>query len=551
MSFSAFEDSSMLILLQILWIPSLVGWGSLLRSGNDDSPLLVRLAERGLLGLVLLTVIGSVANLFVGLGGHIPPLALLLGYISLAWLGPVRRRREWLSFGLALSLVSLILERISFPYPAGWDAGFYHFPIVEWITRGPWPLGVARLHPWYATNSSLFVLDTVLWLPTLGIDGLFVGSCLFAALCALATYPSAKGALLSPSNASLSGLFALWFGIALGLDGYLIPSSLAIHSTDVPVVLLGGYCIFLLLRSGELPERRHDLAFCTVLAAFALTIKLTAFPLFLGALSLTVTGLLRERKGLSLSKTERRASVLLIIILTVWLVRGVFSSGCLVFPVFSTCFKSLSWSLSEEAGGWYASELAIMRIGNVLELYPLRLVIFLAGSVGLSSLFLARQYISGGRKGVSAGTVKWVFLLIVGGWAYCTYVTAYPRYAYPYSMMAVALSLALVCSTLRGWARRLLKPALGIVVVAVIALVTHRTIYWSNARESNSPKSKIPEVVAEKVGLPSGEAVFVPIGELYRSRWRGRCWLHPQPCTERVLPTLRFKTDVYGRVMFH
>ena len=240
-------------------------------------------------------------------------LAALLFYISLIPMGPV----------------------------SCFDTHLYHLQSIKWIHQNPLPLGLANLHGTFGFNSSWFPLASIIELPALLIHSphflcnsltmLFYGSAVFLA---------ARSCF--SDDISLSTLF-----LSLTALPWATKTSECMNSPspDLPVMLVTFLIIYLILDYFENESDTILLKVAALLSAFAVTIKMSAAPLFpFVMILLVVRGFRREPiSDLKTSGDRARhrfrpvffssATILLIcLVLGLWVGRGIGLSGCIAYP---------------------------------------------------------------------------------------------------------------------------------------------------------------------------------------------------------------------------
>jgi uncharacterized MnhB-related membrane protein len=287
----------------------------------------VDVGDAGILGIACIAILGCAIHFVSALSTTVQMVVIGVGLaLCLVFRDELIRRCRG-NFVPILVGLSVFLHRQAFTF---YDTGLYHLQSVKWNAEFPITPGLANLHPRLAYNSLLFIiapLDDRLefgWISNLLVLLFVLASCyarfsrvrratvefwffgLAAALLALGTLGPLGWLGVLNADGFVAILTVYWFCVALSL-----PSR---PQTNVPLLLLAG--------------------------ALALTVKLSAAPLFL--LALLVVWFHRKTADVSVLKPVAVAAVLL----GLWMARGLTLSGCAVYPVPQSCISDLPWAVS-------------------------------------------------------------------------------------------------------------------------------------------------------------------------------------------------------------
>lgn len=522
----------------LVWIPALLGWGTLFlprlldgRLRDDDD---AGLALRGFTGLGVLGTAGGALNLLVGLGPGLSAAAALIGLALFARdvkgaTGTVTRR-DALALGALLLLVALVASGPLRNY----DTGLYHLPVVGWSVAGPIPAGLANLHRRFGLNSLWFPAAALLELPGFASRGAWLVSTLALFFFGSAVWKGVKRTAAGTVDAAgvllALGVLPLFF-LALTKG---IPSL----STDLPVTVLTILSAQFLLRSPATPaERRAAVA----LAALAATVKLSAAVWF-GVLLLT----------------QRVFPAALVLTAAAWAARGITLSGYLVYPVPWTRLPFVPWAqplavarneidwarswgrlpgrhLADALSGW--GWLGPWLRANVTKLSVLFLIGLFAMGVVALALFRRRDgfrpTFAAARAVAAAAMASTLF------W----FVSA-PDIRFGYGALfvlaALPLVLALPETKAATWPARVrgrLAGAAGVALLVLSGILLGREGEWHPAAFVPPPP---PVPVVEERRTDEGEIVRVPVRD-------DRCWDVARPCTPYFDPRLLVDRDLSGR----
>src|SRR6266568_4224471 len=314
-----------------IWLPALVGFGSLARV--EGGPLR-RAGIAGFVGLAMLAALAVALNLVLPLSPLLSATAVLGGWVLF-----LRARRMLLldvrprhfAFGVGLLVTLAALTQLPARH---YDSGLYFLQSVRWAQEHAQPAGLASLHQRLGYNSSWFALAAMVEAPGLvGKSSFFLNGLpvLFAAFLAA----DAIGRLRAGERTASTYYFVLaTFAAAYGA------ATLGSVYPDQPVAVLTVLSLGFWVRALEEPrELGSSVIVGALLAVFAFTAKVSSLPL-LGGWGLFVA--LRWR---ALDPRLRKAAVAgIAVTLLPWAARGVICSGCVLFPATWSCLPWLSWA---------------------------------------------------------------------------------------------------------------------------------------------------------------------------------------------------------------
>ena len=152
-----------------------------------------------------------------------------------------------------------------------------------------------------------------------------------------------RGGTVEP--AALFGVVGLAFLFTGGISFLKIIGS---PNTDIPAATLTIYAFYLALRLAEIEpageEYRWRLSLLTMIAVFSVAIKLSQLPV---ACLPAYFWLRQVRKDGIVIRAGTWGLWLPAGFAVVWMLRGLFSSGCLLFPQPFSCIASIPWAVSD------------------------------------------------------------------------------------------------------------------------------------------------------------------------------------------------------------
>lgn len=344
----------MTAILLSVWVSavSVCGWGALLFRllGAGDKPRGTNLAALGIAGMFLLTAGATVTHFFLPISTWVTSLCLAAG-IGLAFryrhLLPVQKNEKWTL--AAFFLFSILFAFLAYIREYHADTELYHLPTIVWLHTSNTPIGVSNLVDQLGFNSSWLVLAAMFWLPALSLTSVFAVDALILTLVftgLFQVYRQARGNDHGHKASILYSFLVLGFCLTGGISFIKIIGS---PNTDIPAAALTIYIFYLALKLSEeqIGTDEYDLGLSLMIVSgvFAVAIKLSQLPLL--ALPCFYLGRLYLNRCVP-SKFIKRTMWLVGIFLIFWLIRGVFLSGCLLYPQHSTCIPELPWTVPLE-----------------------------------------------------------------------------------------------------------------------------------------------------------------------------------------------------------
>lgn len=295
-------------------------------------------------GLCVVSALASALSLFIHLGLE-ANLILLTGAAAIAAWFWKTDRLKWEKPPLSLHpfaalmglLCLLIVLEIATQRANNPDTGIYHAQAIRWIeTYGVVP-GLGNLHTRFAYNSSWLVANALFSFAFTGLRSFHLLPAVFY-LVFLWDLVAGANRLFKGSRRPSDTLQLLLLPAAIYTQGNAFSSP----GTDFPAILLTWILVVEWMRwmEEETPRSSFRPYLLALLAASALTIKLSAAPLLLLVVGATLW--LAARKEW---KSLLVMAALGALALFPWLARNVALSGYLVFPEPSVDLFSVDWKI--------------------------------------------------------------------------------------------------------------------------------------------------------------------------------------------------------------
>jgi hypothetical protein len=356
--------------------------------------------------------------------------------------------------------------------PMGGDYGGYHYPLTLWFTEIGTVPGLGLLHHRFATPASWWTINALYNVggvkgrvePILGYSSVILISCHVV----ITTARCLKGSR-ELSDWFLVVCFALMAPYLSGMLGY--PDRPFSDRADMAVAILGLLVAWLLIAFSETlaakGSHRRDLdpgslVALIILAAGAVTLKLSALPILVVAWLFSVSAAGRPYRTAALS------TGVALLVLSPVVLSSLTTTGCILFPSAIGCLE-LPWAIGPDKAKWYSSTVTNWArwtteqpqgtfsawLGSWFVRHPLLAVSSLAsvvfGGAGLSFSMRRRDRI---RPWI------WPVGLGVAGLVYGIVLAPTLRFLMPYLMLIPALTLLWIVYRVKRYFRVHAAPRL-------------------------------------------------------------------------------------------
>jgi hypothetical protein len=333
-----------IILSYAAWIFSLIGLGcyisEFIKMYFEDFEITdeFKVLYYGILGLIAVSVIGTVFNFFIPLGAIFSTSTMVVGIILFF----VYQKNISQSY----SRINILIVAILFVYGGlltltdlkNYDTLLYHLPMIDWTSNFSLPFGLANLNNRLGFNSSWFVAASIIYpLRIITKSPVFIINAIFFFFYGTFVLFTLKR-MMKRNEAQLSSIFVLttfipWF--------YCLVNFISSPSPDVPAMLLTLVVTFLLIKTFE-TENADYLFILLIISFYIVTIKLSAAPYFIGILLMlslffVFRKLLRKKDRLISKNLKNIKYIFTALMLSItgipYLIRGFISSGYVAFPL--------------------------------------------------------------------------------------------------------------------------------------------------------------------------------------------------------------------------
>ena len=301
-------------------------------------------------GLAAATFLLLAVNLILGIGVAVVAVIGVLGLGSL-WLNrraivpPFAQIRRWWLW-LPLGLVLVWLANRALESPLWYDSGLYHFTLIRWANEHALPLGLGNLHGRLAFNQSFFVYVAFLnRFPLGGFGHNLANSLILAAvlLTGVEAYGERRGTVRRRWLLLAFGLVAVFWTVAARRFGIHLSDPSPDHAVFLIELAVARYALSAFDPLGEPRQRERARTLVVLLLGYLITLKLSAlfFALVLGGFACWSR---RRTAPAPVPQVSLRVWLVVLGGMFFWTLRGIVSSGYLVYPVVQTGLP-VSWKI--------------------------------------------------------------------------------------------------------------------------------------------------------------------------------------------------------------
>ncbi len=346
-----------MINLPILYFGYLIILFSIVGFGYLSSKLLsirLSLGELGLSGILLMTILSYITNLFISHGFIHNSIFLLVGLFACFFISKKKLFRKKIKI---IILISSILFIGILMHKTHDDFFYYHFPYTISLIEFKKIFGVGNLEHGFRTPSSIFYLNSLFYLPILDKSLINSGAIFFLIFSNIFLIQKIFNQLKNKKYnfILILSLFSLLF---INTIFYRI----AEHGTDRSALIL----IFILAiyylegTNRKLTKINFKHYYQKILITVLLIVSLKSFYLIY---TIFILILFFEYRKILIEKTYykkiffERVNYYFLIGITIFIFTIFSNTGCLIYPASFTCVESFSWSIPKkeviEMKTWY------------------------------------------------------------------------------------------------------------------------------------------------------------------------------------------------------
>ena len=227
---------------------------------------------------------------------------------------------------------TLVLSLSSYDTGLAYDATLYHLNNQKWILDSKIVIGMSNLHDRFGYQSIIEYINVNFWMENNFLYLHFVSLIFLNVLFNILGFFILRGNnkyFLIGSTIALYG-FLDNFGFNGGKNGYFEIEAIGKQDTAF-AILVFIVCITIFQKSKDISN--DEFLFVSLLVIFCIQLRVTGYLLIPFLIFL-------------LFKNKRRLNnkfVYLIFFYVLWLVKNIFTTSCLAFPIYLSCIRSLDW----------------------------------------------------------------------------------------------------------------------------------------------------------------------------------------------------------------
>ena len=337
-----------------IFISSLIGSMIVIANGYISNYLIFKkkinefnIYKDSLLGFVLIGFIGLLINFFLPITKNISSIFLIISVIVFIYFFFKTEKKNnilWiLTYLTVTTFIIITFSNINRP-----DAGLYHLPFVKILNENKLILGLTNLHYRFGHTSifqyisalhvNFFLKEEFLNIPLAILPGLYF----------LYLFKNFSDELKKKNEKNIIILFLI---TAFSLYSFNRFSGLG---NDGPANIFFFILIIQFLIIKDINNiNTEEFYRIVIISLFLLMLK----PFMIFGLFIPMILLLTNKNKLKLIKDKK--NIFCIIFISLWFLKNIFVSGCIIFPLKQTCFENLTYSntkivntASKEAEAW-------------------------------------------------------------------------------------------------------------------------------------------------------------------------------------------------------
>ena len=281
--------------------------------------------DRSIIGCIFLSFIALILNFFIPLNKELNTLILIIGFLSILIIRKKNFKRKELFYIILTSFItsSLILySNVNRP-----DAGLYHLPYVNYLNEHKIIFGLSNIHFRFGLTSILQYLSALNFNFIFKEIGIVIPLASIVTFFVIYFFNKVLKIIKNKENISVSNIFSLFIIIFIS---YKINRYSSFGNDAVAHLSL-----FYLL-SKILSKNEPNLAFISLIAIFAFLNKTVLVWCLIIPFYFFIKKITFKKFKIFYSFSS--------IFLFFWIVKNIFISGCLIYPIKETCFKNLNWT---------------------------------------------------------------------------------------------------------------------------------------------------------------------------------------------------------------
>ena len=346
-------DFLIFFLIYFLITLSVIGYGVFFSTLIGANYFLNSHGYSGLIGLFFLTIYSYISNIFFAHSEIHNTLLIFLGLSFLTY--KLLKEKKYFNKKNSIITISVILIFfISFLiFKTHDDFTYYHFAYSYYLTQNPSFIGIGPFNHGFRTPSSIFYMNSLFYLPFIKHYMFHISA---AMMMIFANLILIEKIINNTKNQEIN--FLTFFSLLSFLFINIFFYRLGEHGTDRSAQIL----IFILLieilfliNFSKIIERDINKIFIII----GLVISLKAFYILYLILFIPVILFLIDKENIYylFKLIKNKFLILFVLFVSLILLTNFLNTGCIVYPVGSTCFEGLAWAFEidhvNKMNDWY------------------------------------------------------------------------------------------------------------------------------------------------------------------------------------------------------
>ena len=325
-----------------LIVYSILGYGYIFEKFFYKNSIKSNIGFSGLRGLFILIIYSFFSHFFYAHNINHNLIILLIGLIFFVGIFKKKTiKKDFLIFNsiLIFLFIGLLIFKTHDDFP------FYHFPYSYYLTQNSIHIGVGLFNSGFKTPSSIFYLNSLFYLPFIKYYSFYIITVSFLSF---ANFILINKVLKYLNKNQIDHIFFLYllFFVFINIFFYRIQE----HGTDrsaqiLILILFLQLLLFLNFKKDQFA--RLDL----IIILTGIIVSLKSFYVLYLILIIPLIYIFVKNKKLSLISyvLKNKIFYLFIFLISLIILTYYLNSGCLLYPVYQTCFDNLSWSTGTDA----------------------------------------------------------------------------------------------------------------------------------------------------------------------------------------------------------
>lgn len=290
-------------------------------------------------GLILLGNLGFILNFFTKLDSIIPIIFVsLLLIINLFYKFNIKdKTTKFVTNILIPSILSISSYNVGFHY----DSGYYHLNFQNWLQNEKIVIGLSNIFQPLGLGSINDYISSLLWLNNNFIFLHFVQLASIAAFYTFLVHLFIYSDNLIDKVISLNILiFSILdnFGFGGGRNGFIYIQGVGKPDITFSIIFFIGFLLIFRLSLSE-KIKSTDFLYLNWIILFCFQLKVFGALLIIPYIYLLFV---HKEEILKIIKKTKTFYIQVFVLIS-WLLKSLFLSGCIIFPVSQTCFENLNW----------------------------------------------------------------------------------------------------------------------------------------------------------------------------------------------------------------